>query len=69
MLRPPEWRLVAWFMMAGMLQFLVFGLASACAAPISPRGAVKTASRALTGLGKVFWMAPFRINHYGFSGR
>ena len=69
MLRPPEWRSVAWFMMAGVLQFLVFGLASACAAPISPRRAVRTASRALMGLGKVFWMSPFRIiNHYGLPG-
>jgi succinoglycan biosynthesis protein ExoM len=69
MLRPPEWRSVAWFMMAGALQFLVFGFAAACAAPISPRRAVRAASRALIGLGKVLWMSPFRIiNHYGLPG-
>jgi succinoglycan biosynthesis protein ExoM len=68
MLRPPEWHSVTWFMMAGVLQFLLFGLASACAASISPRRAVRTASRALMGLGKVLWMSPFRIiNHYGPS--
>jgi glycosyltransferase involved in cell wall biosynthesis len=67
MLCPPEWRSVAWFMMAGALQFLGFGLVASCAAPISPRRAVRTASRALMGLGKVLWMSPFRINHYGPS--
>ena len=68
MLRPPEWRSVAWFMVAGALQFLCFGLAAACAAPISPRLAVRAASRALLGLGKLFWMSPFRIiNRYGLS--
>jgi glycosyltransferase involved in cell wall biosynthesis len=67
MLHPPEWRSVAWFMMAGALQFLLFGLAAACAALISPRRAARTASRALMGLGKVLWMSPFRIHHYGPS--
>jgi hypothetical protein len=66
MLCPPEWRSIAWFMMAGAVQFLVFGLAAACAAPISPSRALRGASRALMGLGKVLWMRPFRIvNHYG----
>jgi succinoglycan biosynthesis protein ExoM len=68
MLRPPEWRSVAWFMMAGALQFVAFSLAAAFAAPISPRRALGAGSRALTGLGKVLWMSPFRIiNHYGIS--
>jgi hypothetical protein len=68
LLRPPEWRAVAWFMMAGAAQFLVFGLAAACVALFSRRWAVKVASRALLGLGKVLWMSPFRINYYGPSG-
>jgi glycosyltransferase involved in cell wall biosynthesis len=68
MLRPPEWGSVAWFMMAGALQFLIFGLAAACTAPISRHRAVRATSRALMGLGKVLWMSPFRIiNHYGPS--
>jgi succinoglycan biosynthesis protein ExoM len=59
-------RSVAWFMMAGALQFLFFSLAASCAAPISPRRAVRAASRALMGLGKLLWMSPFRfIYHYG----
>jgi succinoglycan biosynthesis protein ExoM len=66
MLRPPEWRSVAWFMMAGAVQFLIFGLAAACAAPNSRPPAMRAASRALMGLGKVLWISPFRIfNHYG----
>jgi succinoglycan biosynthesis protein ExoM len=67
MLCPPEWRSVAWFMMAGALQFIGFGLVASCTAPVSPRLAVRTASRALVGLGKLLWMSPFRINHYGPS--
>jgi succinoglycan biosynthesis protein ExoM len=68
MLRPPEWRSVAWFMLRGALQCLCFGVAAACAAPISPRRAMRAASQALFGLGKVFWMSPFRIiNRYGLS--
>jgi succinoglycan biosynthesis protein ExoM len=68
LLCPPEWRAVAWFMMAGAVQFLVFGLAAACMALASRRRAVRMASRALEGLGKALWMSPFRINYYGPSG-
>jgi glycosyltransferase involved in cell wall biosynthesis len=68
MLNPPAWRSVAWFMTTGTMQFLVFGLAAACAAPISSRRTLSAASRALMGLGKVLWMYPFRIfDHYGPS--
>jgi glycosyltransferase involved in cell wall biosynthesis len=68
MLNPPEWKAVAWFMMAGALQFVFFGLTAIVAVPISSRRAVSAASRALLGLGKLFWMYPFRINFYGPSG-
>jgi len=69
MLRPPEWGSVAWFMLAGALQFLFFGFGAFCAVPFSSGRAMRRASRALMGLGKVLWMSPFRINHYGPSGR
>jgi glycosyltransferase involved in cell wall biosynthesis len=66
---PPERRAVVWFMMTGTLQFFYFGLASIVAAPISRNGCAKSATRALMGLGKAFWMPPFRIgNYYGPSG-
>ena len=68
LLSPPNWRAVAWFMMAGATQFLVFGLAAACVALFSRRRTVKVASRALLGFGKVLWMSPFRVNYYGPSG-
>ena len=68
LLSPPNWRAVAWFMMAGATQFLVFGLAAACVALFSRRLTVKVASRALLGLGKVLWMSPFRVNYYGQLG-
>jgi glycosyltransferase involved in cell wall biosynthesis len=65
LLDPPEVGAVAWFMMAGMFQFLFFGLTAVITAPISMRQAVKAASRAFLGLGKAFWMPPFRIIFYG----
>jgi succinoglycan biosynthesis protein ExoM len=68
LLRQPEWGAVAWFMMAGAAQFVVFGLTAGCLALFSRRWAVKVASRALLGLGKVLWMSPFRINYYGPPG-
>jgi succinoglycan biosynthesis protein ExoM len=68
MLCPPEWDRVAWFMMTGAAQFLVFGLVAACMALASRRRAVRMVSRALEGLGKTLWMSPFRINYYGPSG-
>ena len=68
LLSPPEWHTVAWFMMTGAAQFLVFGLAAACMALASRRLAARMASRAVENLGKALWMSPFRINYYGPSG-
>jgi glycosyltransferase involved in cell wall biosynthesis len=68
LLRPPDWKGVVWFMMTGLLQFLFFGLAAVITAPISTHRTVRAASRALLGLGKVFWMQPFQIDFYGPTG-
>jgi succinoglycan biosynthesis protein ExoM len=68
LLSPPDCKAIAWFMMAGALQFLFYGLAAAIAAPISTPKAVSAARKAVLGLGKALWMHPFNVNFYGPTG-
>jgi glycosyltransferase involved in cell wall biosynthesis len=65
LLDPPDLRAVAWFMIAGVLQFLFFAFVAALAAPFSKQKAVGAVKRALMGLGKALWMQPFRLKLYG----
>jgi len=47
-------------MAIGAAQAIVYGLLALCLAIAKPGLSLKTAGRALEGLGKLFWMPPFR---------
>jgi glycosyltransferase involved in cell wall biosynthesis len=68
MLRPPDLSMLAIYVVGGVGQFALNGLAAAVLWPVAPRRARRAASRALKGLGKLFWMRPFRVDFYGASG-
>jgi succinoglycan biosynthesis protein ExoM len=67
LLDKPRWERVALWMGIGAVQFLACGAGALAYALVSPDRARALSAQALGGLGKVFWMKPFREQLYGVN--
>lgn len=65
MLEKPRWEQVALWMGIGAAQFTVYGAGALACAFFQPELSLELQAAALGGLGKVFWMKPFREPLYG----
>jgi glycosyltransferase involved in cell wall biosynthesis len=65
MAAPSRWDVAAFWMALGAAQFLIAGVASLAAAPLSRARAQRLRATALGGLGKVLWQPGFRPALYG----
>ena len=65
LLDTPRWERVALWMGVGAAQFLVYGAGALIYSLVSPERGRELSAQALGGLGKVFWMKPFREQLYG----
>lgn len=65
MLEPPRWGSVVFWMGAGSVQAVGWGLLSWCARPVAPARARRWRAQAWGGLGKVLWMRRFHRGLYG----
>ena len=67
LLEKPRWERVAMWMGIGAAQFLLCGAGALAYSLVAPERARELGAQALGGLGKVFWMKPFREQLYGVN--
>lgn len=65
LLEKPRWERVAMWMGIGAAQFILCGAGALAYSLVAPERARDLSAQALGGLGKVFWMKPFREQLYG----